>query len=93
MFVKYFKAQRQTHRFRKNQKVWIRLEFANDLWIRFRWRGSGRYVDGVIDKFAKEVGELKEIDVDEAFAKRIMHDEEDHYRRLEELEGIQIVRE
>jgi hypothetical protein len=69
--VKYFKAQRRTNRFNENQKVWIRMEYANHLEIYFRWRGKGRYVGGTIDKFASAVGEIKEIDVDDFFAKRV----------------------
>jgi hypothetical protein len=63
MKVQYFKATRDTHRFRKNQKVWIDVNHANHLTIRFRWRGSGRTVMGTIDKLHKSVGEIKEISV------------------------------
>ena len=71
MKVQYFKAQKQTRRFKKNQKVWIELHCANHLYIWFKWRGRGRYVSGVVDKFAKCVGEIKEIEVNDDFAKRI----------------------
>lgn len=70
MKVKYFKAKKRTHRFRENQKVWISYEYANHLEIYHRWRGNGRYVHGTIDKFANAVGELKEIEVSDLFAKR-----------------------
>lgn len=79
MIVKMFKAQKQTHRFNKNQKVWVTCEFANHLYIRFKFRGKNRYVDGVIDKWATGegynpvIGEggLKEIEVNESFFKRL----------------------
>ena len=45
-----FKAAKRTNRFNKNQKVWIEWEFGNHLHIRFKWRGNGRYVSGVIDR-------------------------------------------
>ena len=70
--VQYFKALKQTKRFNKNQKVWIRHNYANNLEIRFKWRGKGRYVNGDIDKFAPSVGEIKTIPVDIDFAKRIL---------------------
>lgn len=71
MIVQYFRAAKQTHRFRQNQKVWIRANFANHLWVWFKWRGSGRYVSGTLDKFDKCVGEIKTIEVEDDFAKRI----------------------
>lgn len=69
--VQYFRAVKATHRFNENQKVWIRVRYANHLYIWHKWRGSGRYVAGVIDRFAKAVGELKTIEVDDDFADRI----------------------
>ena len=60
--LKYFKALKQTRRFSFNQKVWIKAEYPNHLEICFKWRGSGRMVNGVIDRFGAEVGEIKEID-------------------------------
>ena len=79
--VKLFKAQKQTKRFRKNQKVWVTADFGNHAYIRFKWRGSGRYVNGVIDKWNwtseggwnKVIGAdgFKDIEVDDEFAKRI----------------------
>ena len=76
--VEYFKASRQTPRFNKNQKVWIRLNAANYLEIRFKFRGKGRYVNGYIDKWSNNgqsinpvIGEIKAIEVDDDFAARI----------------------
>lgn len=69
--VQYFKAAKQTNRFNANQKVWIRLRCANHLHIYHKWRGSGRYVTGIIDRFAPAVGELMTIDVKDDFAQRI----------------------
>lgn len=48
--VKMFKAAGQTKRFRKNQKVWILYDFGNVMGVCFRWRGSGRYVTGMMRK-------------------------------------------
>lgn len=82
MLIKMFKAQRQSNRFRKNQKVWVTVDFANHAFIRFKWRGNGRYVNGVIPKFIgqqwnKDIGEdgFKEIEVDDEFAKRLEYRE------------------
>jgi hypothetical protein len=69
--IKYFKTTKQTNRFSKNQKVWVVSEQANHLYIVFNYRGKGRYVKGVADKFAKYVGDLKEIDIQPSFAKRL----------------------
>ena len=71
MKIEYFKTLRQGKSFNKNQKVWIRLNCANHLDIWFKYRGKGRYVSGVIDKFSTLVGEIKEIDVSEDFARRV----------------------
>jgi hypothetical protein len=71
MTVQYFKATRDTHRFRANQKVWIRMAYANSLEVWFKWRGSGRYVSGTADRFAKAIGEIKEIEVSDAFGERV----------------------
>ena len=72
--VQMFKATRHTHRFRKNQKVWIKHMHANHLDIRHKWKGKGRMVNGTISKFADEaaIGEIKTIDVAHSFAKRIL---------------------
>ena len=69
--VKYFKATKKTNRFNENQKVWIRHEFANHLWLFFKYRGKGRCIEGICDKFSNFVGEIKTIDVDDNFADRI----------------------
>lgn len=70
--VMMFKAQRQTNRFRKNQKVWVRRRFGNHLEIRFKYRGKGRYVNGVISRFPDDAPAvelpLREIDVAATFA-------------------------
>ena len=71
MEVKYFKSTAKTNRFKQNQKVWVRYEFANHLDLFFRWRGNGRWVTGTCDKFAPFVGNIKAIDVDNSFADRI----------------------
>ena len=70
----YFQAKTKTNRFNANQRVWIRSNHANHLLVWFRWRGSGRYVSGILDKFAGCVGEIKEIEVDDGFARRIYGD-------------------
>lgn len=71
--VKMFRAQTRTRRFRKNQKVWVREEHGNHLSVWFRWKGSGRYVQGTIDKFHNTVGllPLKEFTVSNEFAQNI----------------------
>jgi len=68
--IKYFRALRDTHRFRKNQKVWIRTWHHNHYDIRFKFRGKGRYISGIIDNSSPAVGEIKEIEVEDGFAKR-----------------------
>lgn len=77
MKIKAFRATRKTNRFNKNQRVWVVVNGANMLKIVFKYRGSGRYVNGVVDKFASCVGELTEIEVAEDFAKRLILK---HYR-------------
>jgi len=69
--VKMFRSTRTTKRFNINQKVWVRFDYPNHLVILFKFRGKGRYVKGTIDRFAKCVGEIREIEVDDAFAARI----------------------
>jgi len=71
MKVQYFKARRSTNGINANQRVWIRQAFANHLYIWHKWRGCGRYVSGICSRFAPHVGEIKEIDVPDEFAKRI----------------------
>lgn len=69
--VKYFKTTRKSHRFNKNQKVWIAESYGNYMSIYYQFRGSGRYVHGDISKKDTVIGEIKEIEVDDEFAKRI----------------------
>lgn len=71
MKIKYFKALKNTRRFRANQQVWISKEYANHMEIVFRWRGKGRYVTGIIDKHSPCVGEIKMIQVVETFIHKI----------------------
>lgn len=83
MKVKYFKAKINTKRFRKGQKVWVRHEYANHLEVWSKWRNSGRYTQSTLDKWDwsnkdvnwnKVIGEngLSEMEVDDAFAERIL---------------------
>lgn len=69
--VKLFRAVKRTNRFNQNQKVWISFENGNFLNIWYRYRGKGRYVRGIIDRFSPVIGEIKEIDVSDEFAERI----------------------
>ena len=69
--VQYFKSTKQTNRFNKNQKVWIRSSLGNHFVVWFRYRGRGRFVSGICDKSALYVGEIHTIEVDEHFANRI----------------------
>ena len=71
MIVQMFRAQVRTRRFRKNQKVWVRLREQNHLIIWFRWRGRGTYVRGVIERTHDAVGALQDIDVNCDFARQI----------------------
>jgi len=71
MILKMFKAAKETHKYRKNQKVWIESEYPNHLLVRFKWRGDGRYVSGTQDKHSCCVGEIHEVEVDEEFGNRI----------------------
>ena len=80
--IKMFKAQKDTKRFRANQKVWVSHDCGNHAYIRFKWRGRGRYVNGVIAKWSEAnsvtwnptIGDVgfHEIEVDDAFAERIL---------------------
>lgn len=72
MFLRFFKAQKQTKRFRKNQKVWVVHDFSNHLHIRFKWRGKGRYVIGIISKDSQVIGEMREIEVANDFGCRVL---------------------
>ncbi len=78
MNVKMFKAKKDTHRFKKNQNVWIAEEYGNHAYVFFKWRGSGRFVSGVIGKWDHKgdwnsvIGDgFKTVDVEESFANRI----------------------
>jgi hypothetical protein len=66
-----FHAARTTKRFNVNQKVWVRYDLGNCLRVWFRFRGNGRYVSGTVGRFSKCVGEIREIEVDDALAARI----------------------
>jgi hypothetical protein len=81
MKIEMFKAKKQTGRFNENQDVWVIFNYANHLDIRFKYRGKGRYVNGVIDKWNTNgtklnevIGEIKSIDISEAFYKRLIND-------------------
>lgn len=69
--LEMFKSKNRTHRFRKNQKVWIQYRYGNHSDIVFKWRGSGRYVRGKISNYDTNSFDfrydLKEIDVTEKF--------------------------
>ena len=80
MKIQMFKAQYDTKKFRKNQKVWVKMDMGNYIWIRFRWRGKGRYITMSMCKWASNwngwhpvIGDngLKEIEVPDEFGKRI----------------------
>ena len=85
MKQKMFKAKKKTSRFNENQLVWVTHDFANHAYIRFKWRGKGRYVNGVIDKWNctkranwnTVIGEdgFREIEVCDQFAKRMSMNE------------------
>ncbi|RLD85288.1 MAG: hypothetical protein DRJ07_03380 [Bacteroidetes bacterium] len=70
--IQYFKSKKHTHRFRKNQKVWIRYANANHLELFFKFKGKGRWIKGICDKFALWVGEIKTISVEDKFANFIL---------------------
>ncbi len=69
--VEMFHAAHSSKRFKPNQKVWVQLNCANHLLIRYKFRGNGRYVSGQIDKHSTCVGEIKAIEVDSDFAARV----------------------
>ncbi len=79
VFIEVFKAKIDTRRFRRNQKVWVVCNLANHIHIRFKWKGKGRYVSGIIRKFDSKydnysnvIGNdgIKKIEVSKEFAKR-----------------------
>ena len=71
--IQYFKALKNTKRFRKNQKVWVCIRQANYLEVYSKWRGKGRYTYSTVDKwYSGVVGELKEIEVSNEFHKKVM---------------------
>tara|TARA_Y100000310_G_C20557018_1_gene751082 strand:- start:798 stop:1061 length:264 start_codon:yes stop_codon:yes gene_type:complete len=65
--IKYFKAQNDTKRYRKNQKVWIINDFGNFFNVVSKFRGKGRLTNAMISKHSKIVGDVKEIEVDKEF--------------------------
>ena len=73
--ISYFKALKETRRFRKNQKVWIVHEYGNFCIIKFRYRGSGRYVSGILNKENQTVANatFKQITVHEDFYNKIRY--------------------
>ena len=84
MKVKYFKAKKNTKRFKKGQKVWIRHEYANHLQVFSKWLGSGRYTESTLDKWdwsSKKINwneligddGLSEMEVDDKFGKKIIN--------------------
>lgn len=84
MEIEYFKVLKQTKRFNKNQTVFVRFNMANHMHIYFKWRGKGRYVQGTIDKFATCVGKIKKMNVEDAFAKKVMGEYIQYYEGGEE---------
>lgn len=65
--IQYFKSMKNTHRFRKDQKVWISYNCSNHLDLRFKWRGCGRWVKGRLDKYSTCLGKIKTILVEDSF--------------------------
>ena len=64
-----FKAQVDTKRFRKNQRVWITEEYGNFCKVYFKYKGRGHYVNGLLSKENKTVRNctFKSIEVTEEF--------------------------
>jgi uncharacterized protein with WD repeat len=81
MEIQIFKAQRNTLRFRQNQKVFVVAEFGNHLWLVHKWRGKGRYVKCVISKWKDTAspgyssiigaGGLKKVDLPDDFVLKL----------------------
>jgi len=78
--IKMFKSNKTTKSINLNQDVWVVNDYANHLDIRYKFRGKGRYVNAIIDKWNHKgtsynqiIGEngLKEIEVDEEFYLRL----------------------
>jgi len=83
MIIQYFNAKKNTKRFKKGQKVWIRHRYANHLAIWSKWLGKGRYTHSMLDKWDwssksiewnEVIGEegLLEMEVREEFGKRVL---------------------
>ena len=70
-----FKAQVDTKRFRKNQRVWVTEEYGNFCQVYFKYKGRGRYVHGLLNKEDKSIGccTFKEIEVTEEFYNKAMN--------------------
>ena len=49
--IEYFKAKKDTKKFKKGQVVWVTRNEANHLNIVSKWRGKGRTVEGTMSKF------------------------------------------
>lgn len=69
--ISYFKTTKKTKRFNKNQNVWIRFSYSNHLHIYYKYRGKGRYVNGIIDRFSKTINEIKTINISDEFYNKI----------------------
>lgn len=93
MYILYsFKATKNTKRFKKGQRVWIRGGCANHSYIRFRYRASGRYVNGIIDNDSKSIGSFDKFEVAKEFYMRIKgHWKDYNDRHLERLMAIILV--
>ena len=64
-----FKAQVDTKRFNKNQRVWVTKEYGNFCQVYFKYKGRGHYVHGLLNKENKTVRNctFKKIEVTEEF--------------------------
>lgn len=69
--VEFFISQKESRRFKKGQKIWIRNNCTNYLDIWFKWRKKGRYVQGRIDKLSPCVGTIRSIEVNEKLFNRV----------------------
>ena len=77
--VQYFKATMRTHRFNKNQRVWVRFKYSNHMLIWHKFRGKHRYVSGIINNLHPSVGVIKAAMVEDAFGLRIRGPDYDQY--------------